>query len=115
MLEAELQRLRDDNTASAELMNRLAACLAQPLPSEPPFQVMADVTSLQDRLFAMARQAGNMKREIRDRILQQTLAADFAPQEEKIEALRQHHRILGGAGSLACYRYLPRRQARLED
>jgi len=87
MLEAHLQRLRDDNTAIAELINELAAHLAQPLPPEPPFQIMADVTALQDRLYGMARQAGNMKREIRDRILQQTLASDFAPQEEKIEAL----------------------------
>ena len=62
MLEAELQRLRDDNTAIAELMNELAAHLAQPLPPEPPFQIMADVTALQDRLYAMARQVGNMKR-----------------------------------------------------
>ena len=87
MLEAHLQRLRDDNTAIAELMNELAAHLAQPLPPEPPFQIMADVTALQDRLYAMARQMGNMKREIRDRILQQTLASDFALREEKIEAL----------------------------
>jgi hypothetical protein len=87
MLEAELQRLRDDNTAIAELMNDLAACLAQPLPPEPPFEVMTDMTALQDRLYAMARQAGNIKREIRDRILQQTLAADFASHKEKIEAL----------------------------
>ena len=87
MLEAELQRLRDDNTAIAELMNELAACLAQPLPPEPPFQVMADVTALQDQLYAMARQAGHMKRAIRDRILQQALAADVSPQEEKIEVL----------------------------
>jgi hypothetical protein len=36
----------------------------------------------------MARQAGNLKREIRDRILQHTLAADFSPQEDKIEAIR---------------------------
>ena len=98
MLETELQRLRDDNTASAELMNRLAACLAQPLPPEPPFEVMADVTALQDRLYAMARQAGNMKFKIRNRILQQTLAADFAPQEEKVGAIGQHHRSVGGAG-----------------
>ena len=87
MLGAELQRLRDDNTAIAELMNGLAAHLAQPLPPEPPFQIMAGVTVLQDRLYAMARQVGNMKRVIRDKTLQQALAADFAPQEDKIEAL----------------------------
>ena len=87
MLEADLKRLRDDTTAIAELMNELAVLLAQPLPPEPPFQIMADVTALQDRLYAMARQAGNMKREIRDSILQQTLASDFALHEEKIEAL----------------------------
>ena len=39
-----------------------------------------------DILYAMARLAGNLKREIRDRILQQTLAADFPPHDEKIEA-----------------------------
>jgi hypothetical protein len=49
---------------------------------------MAGVTALQDRLYAMARQVGNMKRVIRDKTLQQALAADFAPQEDKIEALR---------------------------
>jgi hypothetical protein len=48
---------------------------------------MADVTALQDQLYAMARRVGSMKRVIRDRILQQTLAADFTPQEEKTEAL----------------------------
>lgn len=68
-------------------MNELAVHLAQPLPPEPPFQIMADVTVLQNRLYALARQAGNLKREIRDRILQQTLAADFAPQEGKVDAL----------------------------
>ena len=87
MLGAELQRLRDDNTAIAELMNGLAAHLAQPFPPEPPFQIMAGVTALQDRLYAMASQVGNMKRVIRDKTLQQALAADFAPQEDKIEAL----------------------------
>ena len=65
-------------------MNELAAHLAQPLPPEPPFQIMADVTALQDRVYAMARQVGNMKRVIRDRILQQTLAADFSPQGEDV-------------------------------
>ena len=86
MLEAELQRLRDDNTVIAELLTELAAYLAQSLPPEPPFQVMADVTALQDRVYAMARRVGSMKRQIRDRILQQTLAADFAPRDGKIEA-----------------------------
>ncbi|QRM35695.1 hypothetical protein [Microvirga sp. VF16] len=87
MLEAELQRLRADNTVIAALLTELETHLALPLPPEPPFQVMADVTALQDQVYAMARMVGNMKRMIRDRILQQTLAADFAPQEEKIEAL----------------------------
>ena len=58
MLEAELQRLRDDNTAIAELVNELANHLALPLPPEPPFQVMADVTALQDRVYDMARRVG---------------------------------------------------------
>jgi hypothetical protein len=31
----------------------------------------------------MARMVGSLKRVIRDRILQQTLAADFSPQGEK--------------------------------
>ncbi|WP_457094591.1 hypothetical protein [Microvirga sp. P5_D2] len=79
MLKAELHQLRDDNTAIAELMNELANHLAQPLPAEPPFQVMANVTALQNRLCDMARMVGSMKRLIRDRILQQTLAADFSP------------------------------------
>ena len=87
MIEAELQRLRDDNLAIAALLQELENSLALPLPPEPPFQIMADVTALQDQLYAMARSVGNMKRVIRDRILQQTLAADFTPQEEKTEAL----------------------------
>jgi hypothetical protein len=84
MLETELQQLRDDNTAIAELVNELADHLAQPLPPEPPFQVMADVTALQNRLYDMARMAGGMKRMIRDRILQHTLATDFSPQGEDV-------------------------------
>ncbi|WP_114948473.1 hypothetical protein [Microvirga calopogonii] len=87
MLEAELHRLRDDNTVIADLLTELEMHLALPLPPEPPFQVMADVTALQDRVYAMARRVGSMKRVIRDRILQQTLAADFSPHDEKIEAL----------------------------
>jgi hypothetical protein len=87
MIEAELQRLRDDNSAIAALLQELENSLALPLPPEPPFQIMADVTALQDQLYAMARRVGSMKRVIRDRILQQTLAADFTPQEEKTEAL----------------------------
>ncbi|MPR12584.1 hypothetical protein [Microvirga tunisiensis] len=79
MLEVELQRLRDDNLAIAAL----------PLPPEPPFQVLADVTALQDHVYALARRVGSMKREIRDRILQQALAADLSPQREDIsEAVR---------------------------
>ena len=84
MLDADLQQLRDDNTAIAELVNELTDHLAQPLPPEPPFQVMADVTALQDRVYAMARRVGSMKRGIRDRILQQALAADFSPQGEDV-------------------------------
>jgi hypothetical protein len=86
MLEAELQQLRDDNTAIAELVSELADHLAQPLPLEPPFQVMADVTALQNWVYEMARMVGNMKRMIRDRILQQTLAADFSPHREEMSA-----------------------------
>jgi hypothetical protein len=87
MLKAELQRLRDDNSAIEALLQDLEDSLALPLPPEPPFQVMADVTTLQDQLYAMARRVGGMKRVIRDRILQQALAADGAQQGEKIEAL----------------------------
>lgn len=86
MLEAELQRLRDDNTAIAALLQELENSLVMPLPSEPPFQVMADVTALQDRVYAMARRVGSIKRVIRDRILQQTLAADFSSQGEDVTA-----------------------------
>jgi hypothetical protein len=89
MLKAELQRLRDDNSAIEALLQDLEDSLALPLPPEPPFQVMADVTTLQDQLYAMARRVGSIKREIRDRILQQALAADFSPQGEDIsEAVR---------------------------
>jgi hypothetical protein len=87
MLEAELQRLRDDNLAIAALLQDLENSLALPLPPEPPFQVLADVTALQDRVYALARRVGSIKREIRDRILQQALAADVAQQGEMIEAL----------------------------
>jgi hypothetical protein len=89
MLKAELQRLRDDNLAFAALLQDLEDSLALPLPPEPPFQVMADVTALQDHVYALARRVGSMKRVIRDRILQQMLAADFSPQREDIsEAVR---------------------------
>jgi hypothetical protein len=87
MLKAELQQLRDDDSAIEALLQDLEDSLALPLPPEPPFQVMADVTTLQDQLYAMARRVGGMKRVIRDRILQQALAADVAQQGEKIEAL----------------------------
>jgi hypothetical protein len=83
MLEAELQRLRDDNTAIAALLQELENSLALPPPLEPPFQVMVDVTALQDRVYAMARRVGSMKQVIRDRILQQTLATDIPLQEER--------------------------------
>ncbi|QRM33537.1 hypothetical protein [Microvirga sp. VF16] len=86
MLEAELQQLRDDNTAIAELLQELENSLALPLSPEPPFQVMADVTALQNRVYAMARRVGSMKRMIRDRILQQALAADFSPRGEDVSA-----------------------------
>jgi hypothetical protein len=89
MLDADLRRLRDDNLAIAALLQELEGNLALPLPPEPPFQVMADVTALQDHVYALARRVGSMKREIRDRILQQALAADFSPQREDIsEAVR---------------------------
>jgi hypothetical protein len=42
MLDADLQRLRDYNTAIAELLHELENDLA--LPPEPPVQVMSDVT-----------------------------------------------------------------------
>jgi hypothetical protein len=84
MLEAELQRLHDDNLAIAALLQDLEDSLALPLPPEPPFQVMADVTALQDQVYAIARRVGSMKRVIRDRILQQALAADFSPQGEDV-------------------------------
>jgi hypothetical protein len=83
MLDADLHRLRDDNLAIAALLQNLENSLALPLPPEPPFQVMADVTVLQDQVYDMARRVGSMKRMIRDRILQQTLAAAFSLQEEK--------------------------------
>ncbi len=67
MLEAELQLLRDENTAIAALLQELENSLALPLPPEPPFQVMSDVSALQDRVYAMARRVGSMKRVIRDR------------------------------------------------
>jgi hypothetical protein len=82
MLETELQQLRDDNTAIAALLQELENSLALPLPPEPPFQALADVTALQDQVYAMARRVGDMKRMIRDRILQQTLAADLPLQRE---------------------------------
>jgi hypothetical protein len=89
MLDADLQRLHDDNAAIAELLQELKNNLALPLPPEPPFQVMADVTLLQNRVYDMARRVGGMKRVIRDRILQQALAADFSPhREEKSETAR---------------------------
>ena len=84
MIEAELQRLRDDNLAIAALLQELENSHAQPFPPEPPFQVMADVTALQNRVYEMARMVGSMKRMIRDRILQHTLATDFSPQGEDV-------------------------------
>ncbi|ANY85255.1 hypothetical protein BB934_44585 (plasmid) [Microvirga ossetica] len=86
MLEAELQRLRDDNLAIAALLQELENSLALPHPPDPPFQVMADVTALQNRVYEMARMVGSMKRMIRDRILQHTLATDFSPQGEDVSA-----------------------------
>ena len=49
MPKAELKRLRNDNTAIAAPLEELENNLAQPLPPEPPFPVMADVIALQDR------------------------------------------------------------------
>jgi hypothetical protein len=96
MLDAELQRLRDDNTAIADLVNELETRLAQPLPPEPPFPVMSDMTALQDRVYAMARMVGSMKRAIRGRILQQTLATDFPLQEERPEDPRPTGDVMSG-------------------
>ncbi|PVE23997.1 hypothetical protein DC522_12905 [Microvirga sp. KLBC 81] len=84
MLGAELKRLRDDNTVIADLINELEERLEQPLPPEPPFQVMSDVIALQDRVYEMARMVGGRKRAIRDGILQQALAADFPSLEDKM-------------------------------
>ena len=85
MLEAELQRLRDDNTAIAELMKswrppRTAAPARATVsghgrcdgPAEPGLCDGADMV-------------GSMKRMIRDRTLQHTLAADFSPQETRLK------------------------------
>jgi hypothetical protein len=94
MLDAELQRLRDDNTAIADLVDELERCLAQPLPPEPPFPVISDVTALQDRVYGMAGMVGSMKRAIRHTILQQTLATDF-PLEERPEDPRPTLKLPG--------------------
>jgi hypothetical protein len=88
MLKADLQRLRDDNRAITAMLQELENSLGLPLPPEPPFPVMADVITLQDRLYAVACRVGNMKREIRDRILQHTLAADDSLQGDEVEAIR---------------------------
>jgi hypothetical protein len=119
MLEAELQRLHDDNLAIAALLQELENSLALPLPPEPPVQVMLDVTVLQDQVYDMARRVGSMKRMIRDRILQQTLAAAFSLQEEKgMRTLGWHHRI---SGQNECAGHAPlgvlalQRKARLEN
>jgi len=79
MLDAELQNVRDDTMAIADLLTELEKQLALPLPPEPPFQVMTDVTVLHNRVYDMARRVGRMKQAIRDRILQHTLAADISP------------------------------------
>ena len=73
-----MQRLPDNTAQMADLLQELKNTPALPPPPEPPFQVMADVTLLQNRVYDMARRIGSMKREIRDRILQQALAADFS-------------------------------------
>jgi hypothetical protein len=86
MIEAELQRLRDEHTGLADLLAELETHLARPLPPEPPFEVIANVTALHDRVYAMARRVGSVKRVIRDRILQQTLAADFSSHREDIRS-----------------------------
>jgi hypothetical protein len=119
MLDGDLQRLRDYNTAIAELLHELENDLALPLPPEPPVQVMLDVTVLQDQVYDMARRVGSMKHMIRDRILQQTLAAAFSLQEEKgMRTLGWHHRI---SGQNECAGHAPlgvlalQRKARLEN
>ena len=77
MFDAELRRLRQHNDSIARMLDDVEEHLAQPLPSEPPFQVLSDVVLLQDRVYEMARMAGDLKRRIRDMVLQHTLAADF--------------------------------------
>jgi hypothetical protein len=52
MLDADLQRLRDDNTAIADLLTELEKHLALPLPPEPPFQVMAGHRQVNPRVIA---------------------------------------------------------------
>jgi hypothetical protein len=77
MLDAEMERLRSNSTAIAELLDELEERLSQPLSSEPPFPILSDVTALHDQVYEMARMVGGMKRAIRDRVLQHTLALDF--------------------------------------
>lgn len=83
MLDAELKRLRHYNASITRMLDELEGHLGLPLPPEPPFQVLSDASALQDHVYEMARMVGELKRNIRDRILQHTLAADFSlPREE---------------------------------
>jgi len=79
MLGTELQNVRDDTVAIMDLLTELEKNLALPLPPEPPFQVISDVTALHDRVYDMARRVGRVKQIIRDKVLQHTLAADMSP------------------------------------
>ncbi|QRM32418.1 hypothetical protein [Microvirga sp. VF16] len=78
MLDAELAQLRDDNTRIAGLLDRLEKHLAQPLPSGPPYHVLSEAHALHDKVYEMARMVGNVKRRIRVKILQHTLAMDIS-------------------------------------
>ncbi|WP_201863800.1 hypothetical protein [Microvirga soli] len=55
--------------------------LARPLPPEPPFEVMANVTALQDRVYAMAPQSWDYE----SGDPRQDPAADFSPHDEKLK------------------------------
>ena len=61
MLEADLQRLRDDNTAIAQLLQELENNLALPLPPEPPFQVISGVTARHDHVHVRHRQLKELR------------------------------------------------------
>jgi hypothetical protein len=90
MLDAELKQVRCYNASIADILDKLEGDLALPLPPEPPFQIMADAASLQDRVYEIARMVGDLKCEIRNRIIQHTFAADFRLQARN--SRRQTHR-----------------------